>query len=379
MATSTPVRIVLAALALLVGLGALPAEAARAGAAPLPEDADPGLTVLLRPGPGQPHEIPLRTDPPSYPQNRSVVVQLSAAQQTTGVRVSATPDAGLLVDDEPAPRERAVGTVNRGTRLVRLRVAATVGGLHRLRVSVSADGMPERAQELLLWAPGGAPLPGGDSLAGVVLGANGRGIETYQIESELSYRFSSRLHVVDDRFARRDTAPTGRCFLRTPGCLRYRYDASTGLLQVGEGSVDRVRPRSAYLDDRVHRRLRFPRAGVRLAGTWRYRLRVDDARGVGDQRLVLGRDGTYALTATVANIDPLYRFRIASAGRYRILERGRLQLTDRRGTVRTARLAVQAAPGDRGIRARGDLTLDLRVQPPRRRAFWDGNLLTRLR
>lgn len=360
-----------AALGSLLALAVAPSPVAAAAAEP----AAPRLQVHVTPGPQGPHEIPLRTDPPEYPQARTVVLRLSADAPATGVHVTATPDTGLLVDGDTAPRVVEVGTVAARERIVRLRVAGAVGGLHRLAVSINGDGLDEQRRSLLLWAPGGPPLPGGDSLAGLLLAANGRAVETYQIESELSYRFSTRLCFVDDRFARFDSRPVGRCSARTPRCHRYHYDGGTGLLQVGNGTVGRVTTRSAFLDGRGQQFFRAPRPGARLAGTWRFSTQVDDARGVRSQRLQLRRDGTYTLRLAIAGVDPFYAFASASTGRYTVLQHGRLRLLDRRGGRREARLALQWRAGRARPAARGAVVLDVPVRPRRQQAFVDGNVL----
>ena len=255
-----------------------------------------------------------------------------------GVRVTAQGE-GLRV----TPAQRDLGDLVEGDyEGAGVRVVAETPGMHSLTFTVTSDDHP--AQTLTVphvWAAGGGPIPGGGDLS--------RRTFAHQSNEKTPRGPIRRVTMVaflNGRVAYLGFPRRGRphCqgvagrWQRTKGCVPYRYDERTGLVQVG-GLMGRWRRGSLYIENLVPRipwldgvfseidldpNVRFARRGERLAGTWRHR-DFRERPGVHRVRLVLRRNRTFLLSYQYTG-----RQRVTHTGRYRVTAKGRLRLAGRR-------------------------------------------------
>lgn len=261
-------------------------------------------------------------------------------------------------------------------------VASEAPGFHTMTVTVSADGEePVSLDADLLWGPGDAHIDGHDSLRGRLAGFTAFGpkqINPYG--GSFDSRFSHRYAFVDARFARRSLRARGRCTASTRGCQRYYYDASTGLVQIGDDTIGRLSRRGLFVDDHHATRLTYPRAHTRMRGTWRFarsEREIQDPNGVLPERLVLRGNGTYDLRYSAGNFEYSDFYTVHTFGRYRILSHGRLVLNDQRKHRRrqVATLSVASRPGGKPQARRLGIALDVVLHYEDAPTVEDGNLM----
>lgn len=278
------------------------------------------------------------TQDPDRAQDLYVQVKVTGGP-VTDVRIEFTGD-GLIVN--PSVIEVA-GPTNGFNTFVR--VQATSGGFHPLSATVSSSTTtPTNVAAGLFYSPGGDPLPATGDLTGLTYGwsdevATPTGDSDGVRHSLLTFLDGDTAFVGDPTRGRpkcRTASPTERW-----GCLTYRYEKASGLIQIG-GVVAKVVGRKLWVSnigypgaeaDYNNRfltsRAYFPKAGKRLAGHWAGSNGVAGApgsagRGAGAD-LVLRRNGTFQLVASryVAGSAPA---RVKSAGTYRFARPGKLVL-----------------------------------------------------
>ena len=321
----------LAAAALVVGGSAAPATASVA-------DNPPRLVVVPEWPASFPQQVPPAADVDDVPQ--SVGVTVHATSPVNGVTVTAS-GAGLTFD-------RTSQTLGRvGTRLsfADFFPGATSPGFHTMTVTVTGDGVePVTVTLPRIWTAGGPPLAGGDSLAGRAWGWQGAA-EGYM---ESSVRASQTVVFADGRWAWLAMPGHGRprCGTtpRPRACLPYAYDATSGLVQVGDDVIGKITgargsrlatsgllPSEVQYADNYYgsgvltASLAFAKRGQRLAGHWRYRSQWYPV-GLTQQDLRLRRDGRYSLTWKTDDSRQRHL-----TGRYRVQARGELVLRSTTG------------------------------------------------
>lgn len=250
------------------------------------------------------------------------------------VTVSAT-GTGLLTS---APQN--LGTLN-GQSHATMSVAATTGGFHQLTVTVTADGAAPVASTLkYVWAPTGAlTVSPSQDFQHTYFGTTG-------YSSENGTSFPDRAELL---FLTQDTAfygvPVGglptckkASTTATEGCLKYAYDQTTGLVQVGGsiGYVDKSGIHTQGLgiadlqdgENYAHRdwskQLQFPHAHNRYAGTWSWKYDNIPNTEPTFVTLTLRKNGTFTL------LDNWNKKRTIK-GHYEISHFGRMVLTGKFG------------------------------------------------
>jgi hypothetical protein len=283
--------------------------------------APPTLTVTLREDPAQPHFV-------SDAGRVFVVDVTSAGGPAEDVTVTFS---GPDVESSPASAD--LGTVD-GTETAAARVGLLSGGFHTLTVEVGSSNAGTASASLpLLWAAGGTPLPATGNLVGRHYGWR---VDRYEVH--VGYVHDDyQLSFLDDHRAYIGAAPKGRP--RCPsvvehgyrGCVPYRYDASTGLVQIG-GFIGRVLGNDLYIsgigraenvnsvsERVVSQRWRYARKRMVFSGQWRWDdLLHGSTRFVVD--LTLRPDRTFRLV-TGTNEQP-----VEMSGTFRIPRHGKLVL-----------------------------------------------------
>lgn len=240
-------------------------------------------------------------------------------------------------------------------------VSATSPGFHSLTVTATADDAATVSYTLdRLWAPGGPPIPGGGDLSGRGYGWSGF---VTGVVGESSTRVTTMLNFVDDTHAYVGLPRRG---LRCPAarCVRYYYDLSTGLVQVGEDMIGQVLGPNIYIEGLTPPEPDVPdlRTGAllsdavglprhrRYSRSWGYHTDTYPD-GLVYQRLTLNRNGTYRL-AFRYETNPVRHL----SGTYRLGRRGHIAFRNpRTDTALHGTLLVREAPdgtpkpGSRGI------------------------------
>lgn len=359
-----------------------------------PAGADPAeapvLTVSVGPSPDLPVRVP--EFQPGYPplppdeceggeeceDDVHVFLEVSSSAPVDGVTATVTSYDGLYVG-EPV---QTIGSLpDEYNDFARWTVAARTPGFHTMTIEVTADGAePVEVSLPYLWRPGGPPVAATGSLGGRLFGRNGEDWYQCGIESQCDYRYSRRVEFVDGARMHYGLAHEGHIACTRP-CSSYRYDAATGLVQVGKNTIGRVTDDGLYLDGEWHAAMAYPRVNRRLAGTWDYTTDAGEWGGVGAEHLVLTSGGRFDLTYSVdtCDFDGLQCDRYSShlSGRYRVAPHGRLVLTDpHRHLRKIATIALLTdADGTPQARRRG-VWLDLTITPRHSDTFVSGNLLS---
>lgn len=262
-------------------------------------------------------------------------------------------------------------------------VQARTTGLHTLTFEVTAPGLEPRSITLpYVWRGGGKPLPGGDSLAGQLYGGTGSATHNCRVEGGCTYRVAERLSFLDGTRVSRRLAVRGKQVCGPDGrCPTYRYDRSTGLVQIGRRVIGRVTERAAYFDGVSYARMAYPKPGRRLDGSWHFANAADEAFGIADQYLRLRPDGRFRLTYVVdthrhptpTDDETLYGRKML--GTYQIGRNGQLRLNDNKHkATEYATLAVITARSGRPRANTMGVWLDVSVPPPNfGKRFIDGN------
>ena len=382
--------LVAAALLSLIAPLALTLAASDARATSAPE-----LNLSTLPGPGNPLQVERldRDAPPPSPTECvaesgdrydddcfDVGLAISATEPVTDVTVTVVEHRGLHVD----PLVTTIDALETDrTQIVNYAVRARTAGLHTLTFEVTAPGAePRRVGLPYVWRAGGAPIPGDDSLAGRMYAAIGFDSYDCTATAECDFRTSQRVVFVDDERAGRALASNGkaRCGKRQ-SCAPYHHDDASGLVQIGGTTIGRVTRQAAFFDGERYSRLLYPRPGQRLDGLWQYGANVDEGRGVVEQRLRLRDSGRFRLryavdTSRYGRPDVGSTYSRSLKGSYRIGGNGRLTLIDpKRDVTKVATLAIVATPTGKPRAAKRGLWLDLAIDPPKGKAFVDGNKL----
>ena len=343
--------------------------------APHPVEAKqaPVLAVTSSLDPADPQAVPTGSDTESiqFKVTTTEAASVTATASGTGLTIS-NPNQVLAVTSTTAT-------------YFSFHVAATTPGFHALTVTVSATGATQQQVTLpYVWADGSPAFPSTGSLAGRSYGWQGS-TEIAGLES--SIRDTEMISFVSPTLAYLGLPPAGRPRCQAPGkgCVPYSYDASTGLVQVGNGIVGRVVGDGLHVDGFVPadeqvgelfayeiftRPLLFTKAGSRFEGTWRY---SDDHYPVGlvYELVTFHKNGTYSLAYAV---DTGKTKKLS--GTYRIGKRGKITF---RAKGKVAQIGTLAAVGARLDKPR-----------PAALGFWlilsgpngkrpDGNLLERVR
>ncbi|CAN5460824.1 hypothetical protein BH09ACT12_BH09ACT12_10550 [soil metagenome] len=378
--TTTRSLVATALLALLAPLAlTFAAPAAQATAAP-------ELRLFTLPGPGNPLKVD-GFDPAAPPTATTVALNVFTDETVDDVTVTVIEHRGLYVD----PLVTTFDTIE-GNRaeLVRYAVAASTTGLHTLTFEVTAPGVEARRVSLpYVWAAGGAPIPGDDSLQGRMYAYSGLGTFDCPTEPDTdyecrTYRHSERMAFLDDTRASTALALDGtpRCAPKRR-CASYHHDRFSGLVQVGNQTIGRVTNSAAFIGGVRYVRLVYPRPGQRLDGLWLYGAHVDEGRGVVEQRLRLKQNGHFRLDYFVdtTRVTPYGEPERGSAyarsltGTYAIGRNGRIAFNDPRRGTKVATLAVVATPQGAPRAGSKGLWLDQSFNPPKGRSFVDGNRL----
>jgi hypothetical protein len=168
---------------------------------------------------------------------------------------------------------------------------------------------------------------------------------------------------------------------RPLGCIRYSYDVTTGLVQVGN-AIGVLRPHGLYLDGRgpghsldedpwghrvYQRRLGLYPGGTRLAGDWSWVSgdQIPNRHWI-EERLRLQRDGQYTWRQVSEFGDAVVR-----TGRYTLGSRGALALQGAWGRRDLTFMPCLSASGERAP----DRCLALGFHDPDE--GWAGAILTR--
>jgi hypothetical protein len=391
--TSRPSLVAAALLALLAPLAFTVTDAQATTGSETP--AAPELRLFTVPNPNNPIRVAAydEENPPAAPEEciadsgdnydeacYNVGLSVEAVGTLTDVTVTVTESEGLYVD----PMVTTYDTIEDGrSEFVRFAVRATTTGLHTLTLEITATGAETRTISLpYLWRSGGAPLPGGDSLAGRMYGQNFRGSYPCTPSGTCDFRYSERLVFKNAKRASTALAVKGRPVCGPGGkCPRYHYDKSTGLFQVGRFIIGRVTKNATWIDGARYQRMKYARPGKRLNGNWSYGDNVDEGRGIVEQSLELRPNGRFKLSYFVDN----HRYGESTteltygrkfAGTYRIGRNGKITFTDpKRKKKFVATLALitnakgKARPNSKGV------WLDLSVADRDGKKFVDGNHL----
>lgn len=363
----------------------------------------PGLQVSSSPSPGNPLEVagPDGPYPPTSPEEcvaaggaptsercQDVILTVSDTTPLEDVTVRVVESDDLYV----VPMEATLGGPDSSDSSdgptsdeVAFVVQARTTGLHTLTFEVTAPGREPRSLTLpYVWRAGGRPLPGGDSLAGRLYGGTGSPTHNCGKEGGCTYRYSERLSFLDGEHVSKRLAVRGKQVCGPEGrCPTYRYDRTTGLVQIGRRTVGRVTGDAAYFDGFAYDRMTYPKPGQRLDGAWHFVTDVDEPLGIADQYLRLRPDGRFRLTYVVdthrhpSPPDEDTRYGLKRLGTYLIGRHGRLRLNDgKHKSTEIATLALLTTPSGRPRAAARGVWLDVSVSPPDFRPhFIDGNRL----
>ncbi len=228
--------------------------------------------------------------------------RLEVTEDATDVTIHAEGEGLSFADDTDSYAEVHPGDGVSGY----FEVTATSPGFHSLTITATAAGAEPVSVTLpLLWAPGGPPLPGGGDLSGRGYGWSGY---VSGVVGESSSRVTTMLTFVDDTYA--FVGKPGRGLPTCPGrgCVRYHYDPSTGLVQVGHDLIGQVLGPRLYVEGLTYEDPEladfWPAAVLsdavgtprhqRYSGTWSYSSRFYPD-GLVEQRLTLNRNGTFRL------------------------------------------------------------------------------------
>ncbi|WP_323792625.1 hypothetical protein [Nocardioides sp.] len=376
-------RALLAASLVGLALGATPLAPASSASATAPA---PQVSTL--PVPGNPLKVAAfdETAPPPVRDVASLTVRADEGS-LADVTATVVESEGLYVD----PMVATFPTIARGSaELVRYAVRGTTTGLHTLTFEVTAAGAePQRVTLPYVWRPGGAPIDGGDSLAGRLLGVNG--LDSFPCgsdeESACTFRYSHRLAFLDDaRVSRSLGLRSAAACTRGGRCPRYWYDEESGLVQVGWGTIGRLTDTAAFVGGERYVSLTYPGKGRRLSGRWLYGAHVDEGRGVVEQLLTLRKTGRFRLrfavdtTRRTAYGEPEVgsSYGRTLAGSYAIGRNGRLALRSPRRDTTIATLALVTDRSGRPSPGRRGVWLDQTINPPEGGSFVDGNRLNPL-
>ena len=227
-------------------------------------------------------------------------------------------------------------------------VTATTGGMHTLTATVSADGLSPATSNTVtnLYAAGGPPIPATGDLTGLLLGSRDWADlddtdNSTEEATSISFLDAGTAHIGASHRGRPRCRHAVSTLART-GCVAYRYDAATGLVQIG-GAIGKVVGHKLWIsgigqppfgeiynEDLLGRHYSYPSVGTRFNGHWAggyYRRNP--------LHLVLRRNGTFRLTNGRID-DPTTR-----QGHYRITAPGRLVLRSRTEGREVMTLAVR--------------------------------------
>lgn len=356
------------------------------------------LRIVTSPGPGNPLSVDALdpADPPPSPQEcldeRALAYQhlcyevfgtVLVEEPVADVVVTVVEHDGLYVD----PLVTDLGTLEPGGPSGNLfhAVRAETVGLHTLTLEVTASGHePLQISLPYVWRAGGPPIEGDDSLAGRLYGRTAARSYRCRSHHRCTVRTAERVTFLDGSRAGSALALDGKRTCGPGGCSRYRYDAASGLVQIGDETIGRITSLASYIGGESYARMVYPRPGLRLDGWWAYAAMVDEARGVKWEDLWLRPNGHFRLDYVVDTTryrppgepETGVHYRRHLSGSYEVRRRGRLVLTDPKRGRKVATLALVASPqGTPRPRTLG-MWLDLPLDPPKGRPFVDGNLLT---
>ena len=283
--------------------------------------------------------------------------RVTSTEATTNVTVQAAGE-GLTFDDDTL----TTGAISPEDSFSDyFEVTASTGGFHTLTLTVTADGAEPVSTTLALWAPGGTPLPGTDSLKGRAYGWAGT---VSGVVGESSSRVTTMLTFVDSRYAYIGLPGRGIPDCPAPGCRRYYYDAETGLVQVGNALIGQVLGPRLYVEGLTPSESDtpdfYPAAVLsdsvgrpherRYSGTWSH-TSPDYPDGLVHERLALTKKGHFDLT---------YRFdfgrNTSLKGNYTLARNGELTFRNGRGRVvlrGTFLVREDSTTGDQMPRERG--------------------------
>ena len=296
----------------------------------VPASAAPALAIHTRDNPANPQLL-------SSAFGRLTDVDVSSTGGTAA-NVTVTLSGTGLEIDTPVVDLDTVSTSER----VNVEIRALTGGLHTLDIQVTSSNAPTVNASLpYMWAPGGAPLPA----TGDLTGRNYGNVDLYTF-SGTSYEDRELLTFLDGDTAFIGLPPKGRPDCPSPsatkraGCVSYRYDTSTGLVQVG-GAIGRVLPKSIYTegigrgDDengetfnkRVFtQRVGYPSPGKKYGATWQWTY-DNYPDGLSFVKLTLRKNGTFYLKYTID-----YKKSTVRVGTYSLTAPGLLKLKGKFGT-----------------------------------------------
>ena len=388
-------RLPLVAAALLALLAPLALTVTDAQAASSAEAA-PELRVFTLPNPNNPIRVAALDveNPPAPPEEciadsgdtydeacYNVGLSVTATETLNDVTVTVVESEGLYVD----PMVTTYDTIEDGrSEFARFAVRATTTGLHTLTLEITATGAESRTISLpYLWRSGGAPLPGGDSLAGRMYGQNFLDSYPCTPSGSCDFRYSKRMVFLDDKRTSPALAVNGKP-VRGPGGKgpKYHYDKSTGLFQIGRFIIGRVTESATYIHGSRYQRMTYPKRGQRLNRLWLYGANVDEGRGVYYQRLELGPNGRFKLNYGVdnhlypeSNLEKTYGGKYA--GTYRIGRNGKITFTDPKRKKLVATLALITKPQGKARPNSKGVWLDLPIRGRDGKTV-DGNFLIAL-
>jgi hypothetical protein len=242
---------------------------------------------------------------------------------------------GLTVDTPDVD----LGNVN-GSERASVEVTATSGGLHTLNIQVTSNNSSTVNTSLpFVWAPGGTPIPANGDLTG----RNYGNVDLYTANGGNSYEDRQMLSFLDGELAfigppskGRPVCTSGSSVARK-GCVTYRYDTATGLVQIG-GAIGHVTPKRVYVegigiaDDSDgelynHRtfaqRIGYPSPGKTYAGSWHFSYSQFLDSGPALVKLTLNKNGTFSLKYGYGDDDGKVTTR---TGTYALVAPGRLRL-----------------------------------------------------
>lgn len=295
-----------------------------------PSSAAATLTVKTRDDPAAPQLL-------TTSAGRITDVDLASVGTATGVTVTFS-GAGLSIDTPVV----AVGNVN-GDKRVSVEVTATNAGFHTLNIHVTSTNSTSVDASLpYMYAPGGAPLPATGDLSG----RNYGNVDLYVANGGNSYEDRQILSFLDGATAFIGPPAKGRPTCKSAsatkreGCVTYRYDTGTGLVQIG-GAIGRVTPKSVYVegigisDDSdgelfnkrtFSQRIGYPSPGKKFAGSWKFSFSQFLESGPTLVKLTLRKNGTFSLTSAYGTDKAKTK-----SGTYALTAPGRLRLKGKFG------------------------------------------------
>jgi hypothetical protein len=282
-------------------------------------------------------------DDPTYPQKLSTSVG-----RVTDIKVTADGATDVVVTFSGAGLSFNTPVVNLGTvsgeKRTTVDVKAVTAGFHTLDVQVTSSNSSTVSASLpYMWAPGGTPIPATGDLTGLYYG----NVDGYSSTGGVSYQDRDLLTFLDGATAYVGNPPKGRPRCRTAsatglsGCVAYRYDTSTGLVQIGD-AIGRVMPTSVYTNgigtgddsdgelfsERVFsERVDYPGVGKRYGGNWEFSYGQFMETGPTFVRLSLRKNGRFELQTAFANGEAKTK-----RGTYALTAPGRLRLKGGFGT-----------------------------------------------